>query len=205
MSDETTEREKYEIVWQHDEYRKFSPGERAGRRFDITRMLKKGGVKTVLDAGCGSGKLLRQLMEDGSFDVHGFDIASNCLDPFFDQIKDSILTIGSLWNKEDFSKPYDAIICTDVLEHIPPEHVSQVLENLNNCTRRLCYLAIALFPDGFGEVILKKPLHLTVRPASWWLGELQKAGFSRIHHLVETNQEGEEIWLHAFLAKPPTS
>jgi SAM-dependent methyltransferase len=112
-----SEKEKYTTIWQHDEYRRFSPGESSIKNLRITKLLRKCGVKTVLDAGCGSGKLMRALIEEcgSEFSAHGFDIAENCLDPFFDKIKNDILTVGVLWNKEDFNKEYDAIICCDVL------------------------------------------------------------------------------------------
>lgn len=93
-----SEKEKYLTVWKCDEYRLFSPGERAIRNLKIVDILRKCKVKTFLDAGCGSGKLMRILIEEygDEFSVHGFDIAENCLDTFFDKIKNDILTIGVL-------------------------------------------------------------------------------------------------------------
>ncbi|MCK5707615.1 MAG: class I SAM-dependent methyltransferase [Candidatus Aureabacteria bacterium] len=203
QQEDLKEKEKYESVWKHDEYRHFSPGERAIDKFGLIDLLRKSQVKTILDAGCGSGKLMQKILEEcgSEFTVHGFDIADNCLDPYFNNIKDDILTLGVLWNPDDFNKKYDAIICTDVLEHIPTNKISQVLNNLFRCTNTFCYLAIALFQDGFGPEILGESLHLTVKEPAWWLEQIKNAGFKEIHPLTEKHTSGADVWLHVFLLK----
>jgi 2-polyprenyl-3-methyl-5-hydroxy-6-metoxy-1,4-benzoquinol methylase len=197
------EKEKYESVWKCNEYRDFSPGEGILDKFNIIELLGKYKVKTVLDAGCGSGKLMRKLIDKCGSElvVHGFDIANNCLDPYFENTKDEILTVGNLWDPDDFDKEYDAIICTDVLEHIPTEKVPLVLKNFYRCTRKLCYLAIALFQDCFGPRILGQPLHLTLKEPSWWLKEIKSAGFDNMQAVVERNKNKQDIWLHVLLVK----
>ncbi len=198
-----SEKEKYSTVWKCDKYRLFSSGERSIRNLNIVDILRTCKVKTVLDAGCGSGKLMRTLIEEygDEFSVHGFDIAENCLDPFFDKIKNDILTIGVLWDEKDFNKKYDAIICADVLEHIPTEKVKLVLDNLCRCTKIFCYLSIALFPDDFGPMIVGQPLHLTLKEPNWWITQIQKAGFINLRHITEKHPNGTEIWLHVLLFK----
>jgi SAM-dependent methyltransferase len=159
----------------------------------------------VLDAGCGTGKLMQRLMTEhaGEFDVHGFDISANCLDPFFDGIKEQVLTVGCLWNAADLPGEYDAVLCTDVLEHIPTEHIPAVLANLRRCTKKFCYIAVALFPDGFGPKLIGEPLHVTVQPPSWWFAKLGAAGFRIDGQAVERDANGREMWLHVFCAQLP--
>ena len=197
------EQAKYQVMWTHENYRKFSPGERIVDRFQLIGMLKDMGVRSILDAGCGSGKLMRRLLEDESagFDVNGLDIAENCLDPYFAPLKDDILKVGVLWDSNDFNRIYDAIICTDVLEHIPQEKVPLVLKNLFVCSRRFCLLGIALVPDSCGPGLLGEPLHLTVEPAQWWLKQIQTAGFPDIRYLIDKDEAGQNFWLHVFLPK----
>ena len=196
-----SEKEKYMAIWKCNEYRRYSPGESSIKNLPIANLLRKCGAKTVLDAGCGSGKLMRALIEEcgNEFSVHGFDIAENCLDPYFDAIKNDILTVGVLWNKEDFNKEYDAIICCDVLEHIPTEKVELVLGNFCCCAKIFCYLSIALQQDHFGPKIIGKPLHLTVKEPDWWLSKIKNAGFNNPRHFIEKDRNGHEIWLHVFL------
>ena len=97
---------KYEQIWKHDNYRRFSPGAEAIEKVGLVAELRKHGVRTILDAGCGSGKLMWRLMTEypGEFDVHGFDITETCLDPCFASMKDRVLTVGCLWNPADFKE-----------------------------------------------------------------------------------------------------
>ncbi len=200
-SEAAKEKEKYEKIWTHGAYREYSPGLHDMDKLPLLDFLRRFEVKTILDSGCGSGKLMQRLITEhkDEFDVHGFDISENCLDPFFDDIKDEILTVGCLWNPADYNTPYDAIICTDVMEHIPTEHVPAVLSNFRNCTKKLAYLAIALFPDNFGPRLLGEPLHLTVEEPQWWFDKFRQAGFSLNAYAVEKHETGRDMWLHAFL------
>ncbi len=123
------------------------------------------------------------------------------MDPFFDDIKNDILTVGVLWDENDFNKHYDAIICTDVLEHIPTEKVKLVLTNFYRCTKTLCYLCVSLLPNVFGPKIVGKQLHLTVEKPDWWITQIKEVGFTNMHHLVEKDSDGHQAWLHVFLFK----
>jgi len=194
------ERRKYEKIWQHNVYREYSPGLHDADKVQLIDHLRQFGVRTILDAGCGSGKLMQRLITEhpDEFRVHGFDISANCLDPFFDDMQDEILTVGCLWNRDDFPGQYDAVICTDVLEHIPTEHVREVLSNLRHSTTRICYLAVALFADGFGPQLVGEPLHLTVKKPNWWFAQIGIAGFQIHAQAVERTESGEDLWLHVF-------
>ncbi|MFQ5730969.1 MAG: tetratricopeptide repeat protein [Planctomycetaceae bacterium] len=200
-ADADAERRKYERIWTHDAYRTMSPGLADAAKVDLVEELRRRNCRTILDAGCGSGKLMQMLMTEHAdeFAVHGFDISENCLDPFFDDVRQDVLTVGCLWNPDDLPGEYDAVLCTDVMEHIPPERVPDVLANLRRCTRKFAYVAIALFPDGFGPKLLGEPLHLTVRPPNWWFAKLGVAGFRIEGHAVEGDANGTDLWLHAFL------
>ncbi|MCH7782306.1 methyltransferase domain-containing protein [candidate division KSB1 bacterium] len=195
-----TERQKYEQIWSHDSYREKSPGLDNADKISLIPELRKRGCRSVLDAGCGSGKLMQRLMTEHAdeFDVHGFDISGNCLDPYFDGMKNEVLTVGCLWNRDDLPGEYDAVICTDVMEHIPTDRVPAVLENLRRCTRKFAYFAIALFPDGFGPLLIGEPLHLTVERPGWWFAKLGIAGFRIEGQTVEQHENGQDMWLHVF-------
>ena len=201
ISDSDREKAKYEKIWNIEDYRTASQGECVLDNIPLIEKLRKHSVSTILDAGCGSGKLIRRfILEYGNeFDVRGFDIASNCLDPFFRDIQDEILKVGCLWDPHDFCDEYDAIICTDVMEHIPTEYVPAVLSNFRRCTRKLCYLVIALTPDNFGPHVLGQPLHLTVKEPEWWMAAFLEAGFKIEFLGVNRMKTGENAWLQAFL------
>ncbi|TWA68397.1 tetratricopeptide repeat protein [Azospirillum baldaniorum] len=195
------EGEKYRKMWSVDAYRTFSPGEAQAGRFDLPSLLRRFGARSVLDAGCGSGKTSRYILTHapGEFDLHGFDIADNCLDPFFDPIKDRYLTVGCLWRREDVVGDYDAVICTDVMEHIPTDKVPDVLANLRAVCRRVAFFGIALVDDVFGPLELGEPLHLTVKPPDWWLERLREAGFEPLDVATDSDRDGTLVWLYALL------
>lgn len=107
-------------------------------------------TKNVLDYGCGKGALVAAL-QDAGFDAHGYD---PCVDGYR----------GS-------PDPADVVVCTDVLEHIEPEHLDEVLDDLARLTRRALYLivstrpALKMLPDG-------RNAHLSVMSGNEWLNRL---------------------------------
>ena len=155
-------------------------------------------MRTILDAGCGSGKLLKKMLEMG-FQCQGVDIAENCLEPDLKPLQEQILKIGSLWNKEIFGEnQFDAVVCTDVLEHIPPEFVEEVLQNIYYWANKYVFLQIALFEDYFGGKIEQR-LHLTVRPKKWWDKQLQRFGYKIL--ACSKNDKDKEFYAIYLLEK----
>lgn len=191
------ERDKYQHMWRVDDYRVMSPGALQAAHFDLPALLRRREARTVLDAGCGSGKTSIHLMENGggAYQVFGFDIADNCLDPYFRDFKQDYLTVGCLWRREDFRDVYDAVVCTDVLEHIPTDHVPDVLANLRAVCRKTAFFGIALFEDWFGPAELGEPLHLTVQSPDWWLARLGEAGFSIVSSVTAGGSDDKPSWL----------
>jgi SAM-dependent methyltransferase len=155
------ERTKYERMWEFPEYRKNAPGERL-----VDDAIKKMAMKsgTVIDFGCGTGRAA-QAFADKGFAVAAIDIAENCLD----EGVDIPVFVQCLWEPIGLSGDYG--FCTDVMEHIPPEKVDDVLENIA-CAVDRCYFQIATFKDGMGRLI-GDTLHLTVKPAGWWKDRLE--------------------------------
>jgi|ETNmetMinimDraft_21_1059911.scaffolds.fasta_scaffold184022_2 2-polyprenyl-3-methyl-5-hydroxy-6-metoxy-1,4-benzoquinol methylase len=62
----------------------------------------------------------------------------------------------------------DVTVCFDVLEHIEPNKIDNVLQHIYDKTRKWAYVSICTvparktFPDG-------QNLHLLVKESSWWL------------------------------------
>ena len=163
------EKAKYEKAWNHDDYRNFAPGEHVAIQYVLQCKPHHG---RLIDFGAGTGRGALVLNNLG-FEVTMVDIAENCLD---DEVRDEIghnLIIGNLWDKIDLPRACEGY-CTDVMEHIPPEHVEAVIENIMGLCDR-AFFHICLKEDHFGEV-LDEHLHLTVRPFVWWRDLLKQYG-----------------------------
>lgn len=158
------ERRKYEKMWTEvPNYRTNSPGEKLVNRFLELAQWEKG--DELIDCGSGTGRAAKRL-SDAGFDVTMLDITETATDP---DIKLPFIQ-DCLWSM-DAGLHFDWVYCTDVLEHIPTEHVDAVLDNLACMTGYGAFMQIALFPDGFGARI-GQTLHLTVKPAEWWADKI---------------------------------
>lgn len=152
------EDEKYRRIWAFPAYREFSPGEREAAKF--INIAEIGYDNLVLDFGCGSGKGGARIKALTDCLVHMIDFASNCVD----EGNDLPFSVADLSQPMGFVG--DVGYCTDVLEHIPPEQVDDVIVNIMACVER-AYFKIALFDDNMGGLI-GHPLHLSVFPPEWW-------------------------------------
>lgn len=150
------EQDKYTKTWKDRGYRQCSPGEIVLPDF-LQRSPERG---TLVDFGCGTGRATK-LLEVSGFQVLGVDIAENALET------DVPFKQACLW--ETPFKALWAYSC-DVLEHIPPEHVDAVLENMQT---ENCYLHVHLQEDKFGKRVGEK-LHLTIQPHEWWLDKISQ-------------------------------
>ena len=150
------EQSKYEMCWDDPAYRNAPKSE---RRFEmIAYHFNKFNAKRLIDLGVGTGRLATLLQGIG-FVVTGVDIASNCLD---DNVRIEFIQ-QALW--EPIPGLYDGVICTDTLEHIPTNKVKAVIDNIQRLAPH-GYIAIGLNKEKLNPA--GKPLHLTLKPVSWW-------------------------------------
>lgn len=119
-------------------------------------------LKSVLDYGCGKGYLAKEL----PFPIWEYDPA--------------------IHGKTDSPKPADLVICTDVLEHIEPELLMFVLDDLRRCVKQIGYFTIytkaaqKTLPDG-------RNTHLIQKPREWWEIKLKK--FFNIGKIITVGPE----------------
>ena len=118
----------------------------------ITAIINKMGVRHLLDYGCGSMcNLAKSLKVDHKLTYQAYDPGV----PRF--------------SKEPL--PAEMVACVDVLEHIEPEYLESVLNDLCMLTEGIVFLSICTaaalktLPDG-------RNAHLTQQPMKWWLPKL---------------------------------
>lgn len=70
-------------------------------------------------------------------------------------------------------EPADLVVCTDVLEHIEPECLDDVLKHIRSKMKKAGYFTIGCakaskrLPDG-------RNAHLIIQPPEWWLERLSQ-------------------------------
>jgi len=111
-------------------------------------------VKSLLDYGCGKGHILAQLKESyPGVSIQGYDPA--------------LELFASL-----SSSNYDCVFSNDVLEHIEPEYIGQVLDHINTLSTKYIWLRIDTLParkklsDG-------RNAHLILETPQWWLEKIK--------------------------------
>jgi hypothetical protein len=171
-----SEKDKYTNIWKLDSYRECSPGEIIAPIF--LDVMKVEGNGPVIDFGCGTGRGGLALAKAG-LDVTLTDFVSGSRDH-------EALTLPFLeW---DLTKPCPLRApygyCTDVMEHIPPEDVEKVIQNIMQSAGSV-FFQISTAPDAFGAVI-GHDLHLSVHPHEWWREKIESFGFK-----VVWNQQQE--------------
>lgn len=116
---------------------------------DVVRLIKAHQTQDILDYGCGKGTLSMNL----PFTIAQYDPAIK---------KHSALP-----------KPADIVVCTDVLEHIEPELIDNVLKHIASLTKKTAYLVACTIPakktlaDG-------RNAHILVKPRRWWIDKLHE-------------------------------
>jgi hypothetical protein len=90
--------------------------------------------------------------------------------------------------------PAEMVACIDVLEHIEPELLDNVLDDLARLTEAVCFLtvhtgpAVKVLPDG-------RNAHLTQQPLEWWLPKIWER--FDIHTVQVTGEHGFYVIAYA--------
>jgi len=108
----------------------------------IKEMMDQTGSVTLLDYGCGKGEMARHLP------AHSYD---PCVPEF------SVRPTGT----------FDMVACCDVLEHIEPDLLTNVLIDIRNLAGRAVYLVISTRPAS-KTLADGRNAHLIVKPLEWW-------------------------------------
>ena len=152
---------KYGKLWEFPEYRVISPGQDWVPTFLTHANPRKG--SRIIDLGCGTGRA-GLLLHTLGMNVILVDFVRNCLDP---EVKEKL---GDKFVKADLEKKLPIIgdygYCCDVMEHIPPDKVDIVLQNVLMAAQYV-FFSVSTDDDEAGVLIGEK-LHLSVNPYSWW-------------------------------------
>jgi hypothetical protein len=137
-------------------------------------------ISHLLDYGCGKGRLFKNLKADHKMTLQAYDPGVS----------------------EYSSPPVSAemVACIDVLEHIEPECLDEVLDDLERLTEVVglftvhCGPAVKVLPDG-------RNAHLIQQPPEWWLPKIMDRW-----ELQSFNRDDHGFWVivyaNSVFAKP---
>lgn len=132
----------------------------------VSKVCNQYGVEELLDYGCGKGRLAQNLNVDHSMMVQQYDPAM------------------PEW--ADVPEPSEMCACIDVLEHIEPSLLDNVLDDLQRVTVRIGVFTVSTV---FAEKTLDdgRNAHLIVQPMEWWLPKI----WERFElHVVQRTPDG---------------
>lgn len=110
----------------------------------LAGLLRRDGVRTVLDAGCGSASFLRGLFGQG-LELYGFDLTPEMVAEAREVFRKAGLPPRRIWEGNvldgaayrppDGAEAYDALVLSGVLPHIPEDAEERLLGNLRAAVR----------------------------------------------------------------------
>lgn len=141
--------------------------------------------RTVLDAGCAIGFLVKSLRDRG-VKAEGFDSSAWAISQV---IKDArpFCRVASI--TDEIVHDYDLITCIEVVEHVTPKEAAAAVANLCRHGRAVLFSST---PDHFDEVT-----HINVHPPDHWAGLFADQGFYR-----DLDFDASFVAPHAALFRP---
>lgn len=125
-------------------------GTRGAKHADtVKKLIETTKPVSILDYGCGKGTLAKSL-----------DLPIWEYDP-------------CIPGKDTPPRPADLVLCTDVLEHIEPDNLNAVLEDLRRCVKQVGYFVIDTGP-ALKSYADGRNCHLIQKDAAWWGKQLAK-------------------------------
>jgi hypothetical protein len=154
----------------------------------IRELLTKAGAKTLLDYGCGRGE---------QYTWRNFPVGEKTIPSLAEYFGVNSVSLHDPAVPKHCARPvgkHDAVICTDVLEHIPESQVNWVLNDICSFSEKCVFLSIACYKAG---TILSngENAHTTVRPPRWWKQRIQDAARGK-------NIEVHVVFKHKYRIKP---
>jgi 2-polyprenyl-3-methyl-5-hydroxy-6-metoxy-1,4-benzoquinol methylase len=137
---------------------------------EMVRELSNWGRKSILDFGCGKATLAKSL--GPAYRVTNYDPCIPGLD--------------------SAPEPHDVVVCGDVMEHVEPELVGNVLKEIRRVTKDKAFFVIALKPAN-KTLADGRNAHICLLSQHQWTRQLTDAGFT-IEQQSEAHPDTYNAW-----------
>ena len=145
----------------------------------------------VLDVGCGTGALLRELLDHG-VDARGIDVSSLAVAHGNLHIPGRI-SCASILSLPFADQSFDTVLSIDCLEHLTPSDVPLALAEIHRVCRHHVLLRVRTVPDQ------ERRWHRTSEGRAWWelmafqAGFRKHPGYYRINPFEALERDGPTI------------
>ena len=159
-------------------YESYGP-ERILKHRDLAKALLKllgteNSIKSVFDAGCAKGFLVKAFLDEG-IKATGCDVSQYAISEGRTQY-DLPVHVCALTDLP-ITAPVDLVLCLEVLEHIPREHLLPSIHGLIKQTKKWIIITVPDMERHTPEMFFEGDLtHLTYAPRRLWIKWVFEAG-----------------------------
>jgi hypothetical protein len=131
----------------HRDNPKYGSRERHDVYQEVTQLATEVGAGNILDYGCGKAEMSRHVPNVISYDPCVYEYSAE-------------------------PPACDLVCCCDVLEHIEPDLLDNVLNDLHKLSKKATYLVISTRPAS--KILADgRNAHLIVNDADWWIDKIK--------------------------------
>jgi hypothetical protein len=153
-------------------------------------------TKSVIDVGCATGDLVKGFMDLG-LDAWGLEGDPSCV-PYLvcperrvliHDLREPLAVADPRWR----DMRLDLVTCWEVLEHVEPEHVDVLVQNLVDLSDRLLLSACPPSTRKGGSVH-----HVNEQPPEYWVEKFGAHGYKRGPKREQIFRAVTQPWRHKY-------
>ena len=144
-----------------------------------------------LDVGCGRANGVQWAREQGA-NVFGCDISSSAVKCWKERGVEEYCKVASADRLPYEDNEFDMVLCSEVMEHIPEENVSGVLNEILRVGSDKFYFTIALVPEAIPVAGLVQS-HICLQSTKWWIEKMEEIGFSYGIGAINSEETGFSV------------